>query len=179
MGWHFELGSDERSLFLLHVLLFELIHLSGASGADRPLTSYRVSHSQGSQAWSQDDNIARGACSMGHFLKSMLKLVEFYFCHVRIVKAKHRVSQYSRDRGTDFCLDGRRGGVILQKGMSAGTIYGHLLVSHHVFYVHRLYIFLSCAKYVPAFSGPKNSHRIFSSSPKFKVHEHMIRSGWK
>lgn len=179
MGWHFELGSDGMALLLLHVLLVELIHLSGASGADRPLTSYRVSHPQGSQACSQDDNIARQACTMWHFLRSMLTLVQFYFCHVLIVKAKHRVSQYSRDRGTDFCLDGRRGGVILQKGMRAGTIGGHLLVCHHVFYVHRLYVFLSCAKYAHAFSGPKNSHRIFSSSPKFKVHEHVIRPGWK
>lgn len=101
MGWCFELGS-EGIFFFLHVVLSELIHLSGAFGTDRPVTSYRVSHSQESQARSQDDSISREACSMWHFLKSMLKLVQFYFCHVLIVKAKHKVSQYSRDRGTDF-----------------------------------------------------------------------------
>lgn len=41
----------------------------------------------------------------------MLTLVQFYFCHVLIVKAKHRVSQYSGTEAQTFVL--MEGGVEL------------------------------------------------------------------
>ena len=38
MGQHFEPGSDEMAVFLLHVILAELIHLSGALGGEIDLS---------------------------------------------------------------------------------------------------------------------------------------------